>query len=129
MNILSGEELRVSRFVAEYSRVFRRSAVGLFKQMARQPMRGPARLTSLAKTSFGRVGQAVERTARKVVERYRLELHELPQRGPRPMTPSTPTAHKSASLVPVMSLKRTPASLRYTVCHVLCAHRRTRPSD
>jgi len=78
MNILSGEELRVSRFVAEYSRVFRRSAVGLFKQMARQPLRGPARLTSLAKTSFGRVGQAVERTARKVVDRYRLELHELP---------------------------------------------------
>ncbi len=78
MNILSGEELRVSRFVAEYSRVFGLSAVQVLKRFATQPVVGTAHLRSLAKTSFGRLGVAVERTTRKVVDRYRLELHELP---------------------------------------------------
>jgi 2-polyprenyl-6-methoxyphenol hydroxylase-like FAD-dependent oxidoreductase len=78
MDILSGEELRVSRFVAEYSRVFGGSAVDVFKSLAREPRMGALRLRSLTKTSFGRLSEAVERTARKVVDRYRLELHELP---------------------------------------------------
>lgn len=78
MNILSGEELRVSRFVAEYSRVFGISAVQGMKRLAREPIVGTSHLRSLASTSFGRLGEAVGRTRRKLVDRYRLELHELP---------------------------------------------------
>ncbi len=78
MNILSGEEVRVSRFVAEYSRVFRGSAVDVIKRSAWQPRAGGARLKSLAKTSLGRFSAAAGRTARKVVDRYRLGLHPLP---------------------------------------------------
>jgi len=77
MNILSGEEVRVSRFVAEYTRVFQRSAVVVLAQLARNPGRGTAQLQRLARTTAARMGDAVGRTARKVLERYRLDLHEL----------------------------------------------------
>ncbi len=78
MDILSGEDVRVSHFVAEYSRVFRGSAFEVLKQVAREPRAGTTRMRSLAKTSLGRLGEAFERTARKVVDRYRLQLHVLP---------------------------------------------------
>lgn len=78
MSILSGEELRMSRFVAEYSRVFGLSAVQVMKRLAREPIVGTSHLRSLASTSLGRIGEAVGRTRRKLVDRYRLELHELP---------------------------------------------------
>lgn len=78
MDILSGEDVRVSRFVAEYTRVFHRSALDGLKALPRQPIDGTRRLRSLAKTSLGRVSAAVGRTTRKLVERYRLELHQLP---------------------------------------------------
>jgi hypothetical protein len=78
MDILSGEEVRVSRFVVEYSRVFRGSAVEVVKQLAWQPRTGGAKLKALAKVSLGRLGEAGGRTARKLVDRYRLDLHQLP---------------------------------------------------
>lgn len=78
MGILSGEELRVSRFVVEYSRVFGISAVQVMKRLAREPRLGTSHLRSLATTSFGRLGEAAVRTRRKLVDRYRLGLHELP---------------------------------------------------
>ncbi|PZR07737.1 MAG: hypothetical protein DI536_26900 [Archangium gephyra] len=78
MGILSGEELRVSRFVAEYSRVFGISAVQVMKRLAFEPIVGSSHLKSLATTSFGRLGEAAARTKRKLVDRYRLELHQLP---------------------------------------------------
>jgi hypothetical protein len=78
MDILSGEDVRVSRFVAEYTRVFHRSALDALGALPRAPVTGSRRLGSLARTSLGRVSAAVERTARKVVDRYRLELHSLP---------------------------------------------------
>ncbi|MFZ5442648.1 MAG: FAD-dependent oxidoreductase [Myxococcota bacterium] len=78
MDILSGEDVRVSRFVAEYTRVFHRSAIDALRGLAREPLTGARRLGSLARTSLGRVSQAVERTTRKVVDRYRLELQPLP---------------------------------------------------
>ena len=81
MDILSGEELRVRKFVTEYTRVFQGSAVQVLKQVAREPVEGTSRLTKLAKTGLGRISEAVEHTARKVVERYRLELHQLPPRN------------------------------------------------
>jgi hypothetical protein len=78
MDILSGEEVRVSRFVAEYTRVFGRSAFEVVKQLPGEPRAGTTRLTALARTSFGRLGEATKSTARKLVDRYRLELRELP---------------------------------------------------
>lgn len=78
MDILSGEELRVSRFVAEYSRVFRGSAVQVLGRLARDPRQGTATFSSLVKTSFGRMEVAAQRATRKWVDRHRLELHELP---------------------------------------------------
>lgn len=82
MDILSGEELRTSRFVAEYSRVFGLSALDVLEGLSRRPAAFAAhtrQLGSLVKTSFGRIEQAVERTARKVVDRYRLKLHRIPE--------------------------------------------------
>ncbi len=78
MNILSGEEVRVSRFVSEYSRVFRRSAVDVMAKLVRNPVDGTAKLSSLMKTTFARMEVAAERAARRWVDRHRLELHELP---------------------------------------------------
>lgn len=78
MNILSGEELRVSRFVAEYSRVFRRSAVDMLPRLVTDPRKGTKSLKSLVKTSFGRMEVAAERATRRWIDRHRLELHELP---------------------------------------------------
>lgn len=79
MDILSGEETRVRKFVTEYTRVFQGSAVQVLKQLAREPIGGTVRLSSLARTGLGRISEAFEHTARKVVERYRLELHQLPR--------------------------------------------------
>lgn len=79
MDILSGEELRLSAFVAEYSRVFGRSATEVLKQHVTQPVAGTAALRSLARTSFGRLEQAAQRAARRLVERHRLALHRLPR--------------------------------------------------
>ncbi len=78
MNILSGEEVRVSRFVSEYSRVFRRSAVDVMAGLMKNPRGGTATLSSLVKTSYGRMEVAASRAAKRWVERHRLELHELP---------------------------------------------------
>jgi len=78
MDILSGEEVRVSRFAVEYSRVFRRSAVEVVKGLARAPREGTARLQALSRTGVGRLTAAMGRTARTLVDRYRLELKELP---------------------------------------------------
>ncbi len=77
MDILSGEELRTSRFVVEYSRVFGLSALDLLEGIAREPdfAEGSRKIRSLMATSFGRMEDVVERTARKVVDRYRLKLH------------------------------------------------------
>lgn len=77
MNILSGEEVRLSRFVSEYSRVFRRSAGDVFGQLMKNPRHGTHALSSLVKTSFGRMEVAAGRAARRWVDRHRLELHEL----------------------------------------------------
>ena len=78
MNILSGEELRISRFVAEYTRVFRKSAVDVLPRLMREPRQGTATLSSLMKTSYGRMEVAAGRATRRWIERHRLELHELP---------------------------------------------------
>ena len=78
MNILSGEELRTSRFVAEYSRVFRKSAVDVLRALVKDPRHGTTALSSLVKTSLGRMEVAAGRATRRWVERHRLELHELP---------------------------------------------------
>lgn len=85
MEILSGEELRTSRFVAEYSRVFGLSALDLLENLAREPDLAEAsrKIRCLMTTSFGRMEDAVGRTARKVVDRYRLKLH----RGQAQATP------------------------------------------
>lgn len=79
MDILSGEDVRVSGFVKEYSRVFRRSAVDVMGKLVRDPRDGTKRLGSLVKTSFARMEVAAERAARRWVERHRLELHQLPE--------------------------------------------------
>ena len=78
MNILSGEEVRVSRFVSEYSRVFKRSAVDVMAGLMKNPRRGTKTLSSLVKTSYGRMEVAAARAAKRWVERHSLELHELP---------------------------------------------------
>jgi hypothetical protein len=78
MNILSGEEVRISRFVTEYSRVFKTSAVDVFARLMKDPKSGTRTLGSLVKTSFGRIEVAAERAARRWVDRHRMELHELP---------------------------------------------------
>jgi len=79
MDILSGEDVRVSGFVKEYSRVFRGSAVDVMGKLVRTPRDGTKQLGSLVKTSFARLEIAAERAARRWVERQRLELHELPE--------------------------------------------------
>jgi squalene monooxygenase len=78
MNILSGEEVRISRFVSEYSRVFRGSAIDVMGRLMKNPRAGTKTLGSLVKTSFGRIEVAAERAARRFVDRHRMELHELP---------------------------------------------------
>lgn len=78
MNILSGEDVRVSAFVTEYSRVFRRSAVGVVARAVRDPRKGTRAFRSLVKTSFGRMEVAAGRATKRWVDRHRLELHELP---------------------------------------------------
>lgn len=78
MDILAGEELRVSRFAVEYSRVFGTSAVEVVKRLPRAPKEGTARLQALSRTGVGRLTEAMTKTARKLVDRYRLELKELP---------------------------------------------------
>jgi 2-polyprenyl-6-methoxyphenol hydroxylase-like FAD-dependent oxidoreductase len=86
MELLSGEELRTSRFVAEYSRVFGLSALDLVEGLTREPdlAEGSKRLRSLMATSFGRLEHVVEKTARKVVDRYRLKLHRTQGTQPSP---------------------------------------------
>lgn len=80
MDILSGEDVRTSRFVAEYSRVFGLSALDVLASLKRRaPLKDTTlQLRSLVKTSFGRLEAAMGRTARKVVDRYRLKLHRVP---------------------------------------------------
>jgi squalene monooxygenase len=80
MDILAGEELRTSRFVAEYSRVFGLSALDVLHGLTKEPdlaERGK-RMKSLMSVSFGRLEHVVEKTAQKVVDRYRLKLHKGP---------------------------------------------------
>jgi hypothetical protein len=79
MNILSGEELRVSRFVTEYSRVFSGSATQVLSRLVREPRKGTATLSSLVKTSVGRMEVAAQRATRRWVDHHRLALHELPR--------------------------------------------------
>ncbi len=80
MNILSGEEVRISRFVSEYTRVFRGSAIDVFGKLVKNPMHGTRTLSSLVKTTFGRLEVAAERAARRWVDHHRMELHQLPQK-------------------------------------------------
>ena len=84
MDILSGEEVRPSRFIAEYSMVAGASAVDVFRGLTRKPeltRRGQV-LRSLVKTGFGRIEQTVNRTARTVVDRYRLKLSSVDEARP-----------------------------------------------
>lgn len=86
MDILSGEDVSTRRFVAEYTRVFRMSALDLLQTAGlHQPLGDTTQqLSSLVKTGFGRLEEAVEKTTRKVVDRYRLKLHQVPtSEGPR----------------------------------------------
>jgi squalene monooxygenase len=79
MNILSGEDVRVSAFVKEYSTVFGRSARPVLSRLVREPRQGTRALRSLVKTTWGRLEVAAQRASRKVVDRYHLELLELPR--------------------------------------------------
>ena len=80
MDILSGEDVRPSAFVSEYSRVFGSSAVNVLSGVTLDPaLRERMKvLRSLAKTSIGRLETAVNKTARTLVNRYRLGLHQVP---------------------------------------------------
>jgi 2-polyprenyl-6-methoxyphenol hydroxylase-like FAD-dependent oxidoreductase len=84
MDILSGEDVRTSRFVAEYSRVFGLSALEVLTRLKRRaPLKDTtATMRSLVKTSFGRFEAAMGHTARRVVDRYRLKLHRVPAAQP-----------------------------------------------
>jgi 2-polyprenyl-6-methoxyphenol hydroxylase-like FAD-dependent oxidoreductase len=88
MNILSGEDVRPSAFVTEYSRVFGTSALNVLSGIVENPaLRTRATvLRSLTKTSLGRLEIAVNKTARTMVGRYRLGLHQVPrvERSPMP---------------------------------------------
>ena len=77
MDILSGEEVRSSRFMVEYSRVFGVSALAVVKEFPRRPRAGVSRLKALGRTSVSRLSEAVTRSARSFIDRYRLELREL----------------------------------------------------
>jgi hypothetical protein len=82
MDILSGEEVRPSRFLAEYSMVAGASAVDVFSGLTHQPdlTRRTRVFKSLVKTGLGRIEQTVKRTSRTVVDRYRLKLSEVTDR-------------------------------------------------
>jgi squalene monooxygenase len=79
MDILSGEEVRPSRFIAEYSMVAGLSALDTMRGWRQQPdlKRRAMVLGSLARTGLTRIEDAVGRTARTVVQRYRLRLAEV----------------------------------------------------
>lgn len=79
MDILSGEDVRVSAFVKEYTSVFGRSTRPVLSRLVREPRQGSRALGSLVKTTWGRLEVAAQRASRKVVDRYRLELLELPR--------------------------------------------------
>jgi squalene monooxygenase len=81
VSILSGEDVRVSRFVAEYTRVFGLSAIDLLQKSGFKAPVGETtkRLTSLVRTSVGRLEEALQKTTQKVVDRYRLKLHRVPE--------------------------------------------------
>ncbi len=80
MDILSGEDVRPSAFVSEYSRVFGFSAANVLAGVTSDAeVRARAKvLKSLAKTSLGRLEVAVNKTARTMVNRYRLGLKRVP---------------------------------------------------
>lgn len=77
MNILSGEDVRVSAFVKEYTTVFGRSTRPLLKKLVFKPLEGTSDMTSLVRTTWGRLEVAAARASRKVLDKYRLELLEL----------------------------------------------------
>ena len=64
--------------MAEYSRVFRKSAVDVLRALVKEPRHGTTAMSSLVKTSFRRMEVAAGRATRRWVERHRLQLHELP---------------------------------------------------
>lgn len=77
MDILSGEEVRSSRFMVEYSRVFGVSALAVVREFPRRPRAGASRLKALGRISVSRLREAVTRSARSFIDRYQFELQEL----------------------------------------------------
>jgi 2-polyprenyl-6-methoxyphenol hydroxylase-like FAD-dependent oxidoreductase len=77
MNILSGEDVRVSAFVKEYTTVFGRSTRPVLKKLVSEPFTGTKALGSLVKTTWGRLEVAAVRASRAAMDRYRLDLLEL----------------------------------------------------
>lgn len=59
MELLSGEEVRISKFIAEYARVFGYSAKEVVFQFFREPKEGASRFQSLAQTTLTRLKQAL----------------------------------------------------------------------
>jgi flavin-dependent dehydrogenase len=84
MDILSGEEVRPSRFIAEYSMVAGLSALDTLKGVRRQPqLKQRAHvLKSLAQTGLTRIEDAVGRTAKTALQRYRLRLADVDASSP-----------------------------------------------
>jgi 2-polyprenyl-6-methoxyphenol hydroxylase-like FAD-dependent oxidoreductase len=84
MDILSGEEVRPSRFIAEYSMVAGLSALDTLKGVRRQPqLKQRAHvLKSLAQTGLTRIEDAVGRTAKTALQRYRLRLADVDASAP-----------------------------------------------
>jgi 2-polyprenyl-6-methoxyphenol hydroxylase-like FAD-dependent oxidoreductase len=75
MDILSGEDVRPSHFVSEYTRVFGLSAIDVLS--GRRPGSRMQNLSSLVKTTYGRLEHVANRTAKSLVERYRRDLHRV----------------------------------------------------
>ncbi len=84
MAILSGEELRPTRFVAEYSQVFGLSALDVATR-GTPGAEGIAQrlqtLRSLVRVGSGRIGETARRATRSAVERYRRRLATPEARG------------------------------------------------
>lgn len=84
MKLLSGEDVRPWRFVAEYTRVMGESAVDLFEGVTRAPRlkERSTQLSSLLTAGAGRIEHTIGQAANSTLERYRRGLLSVSAQPP-----------------------------------------------
>lgn len=80
MGILSGDDARMSVFMAEYARVMGISTLDVWRGLL--PVRPRAAATTrMLKTSLGRLERAVDFAVQAMIDERRVRLSDLPTRA------------------------------------------------